>query len=48
MDDAEALVDLAKQYDIPGNPRIDLKHTRGKLKDTPHVHIGSVDHIIIK
>ena len=48
MKDAEALVDLAKQYNIPGNPRIDIKHTRGKLKNIPHVHIGPIDHIIIK
>lgn len=49
MDDAEALVDLAKQYGIPGNPRIDLGHPgRGPISRKPHVHIGSVGHIPIR
>ena len=46
MDDAEALVDLAKQYNVPG--RIDFYHKRGIWKDTPHIHIGPIDHIKIK
>lgn len=52
MDDAEALVDLAKQYNkngMLGNPRIDLIHEgrKGYFSNRPHVHIGPINHIKI-
>ena len=52
MDDAEALVDLAKQYNyngLLGTPRIDLLHKgrREFFSNRPHVHIGPINHIKI-
>lgn len=48
MDDAETLVKWAQEYNLPGNPRIDLGHPgRGVISQAPHAHIGSVNHIPI-
>ncbi len=48
MDDAKILVEWAKEYNIPGNPRIDIGHVgRGVVSQGPHAHIGPVNHIKI-
>lgn len=48
MDDAETLVKWAQEYNLPGNPRIDLGHPgRGVISQAPHAHIGPVNHIPI-
>ena len=48
MDDAETLVKWAQEYNLPGNPRIDLGHPgRGVISQAPRAHIGSVNHIPI-
>ena len=48
LDDAETLVKWAQEYNLPGNPRIDLGHPgRGVISQAPHAHIGSVNHIPI-
>ena len=48
MDDAKILVEWAKEYNIPGNPRIDMGHLRGNIiSRNPHLHINPVNHIPI-
>lgn len=48
MEDAKILVEWAEEYNILGNPRIDMGHLRGsELSQNPHLHIGPVNHIPI-
>ena len=49
MSDAEILVGWAKEYNMPGNSRIDMGHARGTNPVTrnPHLHIGPKGHIPI-
>ena len=49
MEDARTLVDWAKEYHLPGKPRIDMGHVNrgGILSQKPHLHIGPVNHIPI-
>ena len=48
MGDAETLVGWAKEYGLPGNPRIDMGHVgRGIVSQGPHAHVGPVNHIPI-
>mgnify|MGYP002566797125 FL=1 len=48
MENAKTLVEWAKEYNLPGNPRIDMGHPgRGIVSQSPHAHIGPVNHIPI-
>ena len=48
MGDAQILVEWAKEYNIFGNPRIDMGHDKGSaISRFPHLHIGPVNHIPI-
>ena len=46
MENAKTLVEWAKEYNLPGNPRIDMGHP-GIVSQSPHAHIGPVNHIPI-
>lgn len=48
MENAKTLVEWANEYNLPGNPRIDMGHIgRGAVSQGPHAHIGPVNHIPI-
>ena len=48
MENAQTLVQWAKEYNLPGNPRIDMGHPgRSPASQSPHAHIGPINHIPI-